>query len=458
MSSVELTHMGSQKIPKLLMQFAIPIVIGMLANAMYNLVDRAFIGNFINKQALTAATVYHPYFMLTIAFSCMVGSGSTAYVSSSFGSKDYPLAQRIFTNAITLVLVFMLPLTLVGMLFAPTILKASGASHEILPLALEYFYVMALGAPFGGLAFVLSCLIRSENHPKCALKVTLVGACLNVVLDALFIIVFKMGIFGAGLATAISQVVSLIYAISFYYRKESVLKLKGVHLIPEKMIAKKVISIGISSSIVILSFGLFSLLMNKTLYQYGGDDAIAVMGILMTLDSLLFLPIIGICDGAQPIFGYNYGAKNFKRIYETLKFGTLITFLYACISFVIVFTLSKYLIAIFTNSEEIIKEGAKALRFSYSAVFFAGFGIIMSSLFQALQRVKYCIFLGLARTLLIFIPLIYILPPLMGLNGAWLCLPAIDFSGSLFGAIFFYFERKRLNKEEEALSLLQSES
>jgi len=445
--------MGTRPIPGLLLSMTVPVIGGMLANALYNIIDRIFIGQFIGTDALAAATLYHPFFMTAFAVGSTVAIGSSSLVAISFGRKDNKYAQKTLNTSVNLVLFIMLTFIAVSEIFSMPILIMSGASDAILPMAMQYFDTVTPGLLFGSLAFILATLIRTENQPRFSLCVTVIGAVMNIVMDALFITVFKWGIFGAGLATTLAQLLSVSYAVSFYIRKKSVLKIGKIGRLPDIGIVKKIISIGFSSGLVIFGFGFFSLMMNRTLHKYGGDNAIAIVGIMMGWDSILTLPMIGISDAAQPIYGYNYGAKLFDRIYQTLKCAAIGCVSYGIISTAAVLLFAEYLVMTFTENPIIVKDGAEVLRICYITSIFAGIGVLAASLFQALGMAKTCIFLGLCRTIIIFIPLLMIFPRLWGLTGAWLCIPSVDVGGALFGTTFLYYAVKRLKKEEKDLQM-----
>jgi putative MATE family efflux protein len=334
-------------------------------------------------------------------------------------------------------------LTLSGYLYAPSIIRISGGSGAISKTAEEYFNIIVLGVPFSVFGFALSGYIRAEGFPKYAMGALVTGSLCNIVLDALFIVYFRLGTRGAAIATVLSQIIAFTWVLSFYVFKTGDLRISFSNLFPKYSIILRIFMLGLSPAILECGFALFMLLFNRALALNGGDLAISALGIFMGWDSVLFLPVLGIGEAVLPLFGYNFGAMLYHRVEAALKTAMALACGYfLCSAFVVRF-FAEFMVRMFTSNQELIDIAVIGMKISYAGVIFVGISIITNSYLQGLGRAKLAIFLTLCRHLLFLIPTILILPNYWGLMGVWGSFPVIDLcGGTLSVVLLLYLNRK----------------
>ena len=298
---------------KLLIKFSIPAIVGMLVNALYNIVDRIFIGNSVGSIGIGAIFVGSPVTLILMAFSTLVGVGANSLSSIRLGEDKKDEAELILGNAFVLLFIISSTLSVLGLTFIEPLLKIFGANENILPYSIAYLSIILIGAPFQSLGFGINNFIRGEGNPRVAMTTMLIGAILNVILDYTFIFIFDMGIKGAALATIIAQIVSAIWVISYFLGSKSMLKLKRKNIRLQKDIVKNILSIGLAPFSMHLASSMVTVILNNSLNTYGGDVAISSMGVIHSITMFILMPIFGINQGAQPIIGFNYGAKKYDR-------------------------------------------------------------------------------------------------------------------------------------------------
>jgi putative MATE family efflux protein len=429
--------MGTDSISRLMWRFSLPAIVGMLANALYNIVDRIFVGQTVGPLGIGAISVAFPFMMLVISFGLLIGVGSGALISISLGERRRARAGKAMGNAFVLLLGGGSIITLFGASFIEPILDLSGASATMMPLSLEYMNVAVWGVFFSTLAFGLNFFIRAEGNPRYAMFTLVFGAGANIVLDALFILVLDMGVRGAAIATLLSQILSALWAALYYARKMGTLRFRTKNLFPDGVIIRRILSVGMAPALTELSFTYVLILFNRLLRVYGGDLAISAMGIFFSLDSLFFLPVLGLAGGVQPIIGYNYGAKDYERVIHSVKAALKIGALFFTASFTLVMLFPEPLIRIFNSDDpELLALAARGMRLGYSGVILASVGLIASHTFQAIGKAKIGLFLTLSRHFFFILIPLYFLPPLIGTDGIWLALPLSDLGGALTGSWF----------------------
>ena len=433
--------MGRDSIPRLMVRFSLPAIGGMLANALYNIVDRIFVGRTVGPAGIGAISVVFPYMLLVFALGLLIGVGAGALVSISLGEKRRARAEKTMGNALVLLVAVSTAIAAAGGVFSTFILELSGASLTMLPLAREYMDVVVWGVPFSTLAFGLNFFIRAEGNPRYAMYTLFVGSFANILLDWAMIIGLGMGVRGAALATVASQVLSLGWAAAYFVRKMGTLRFRLKNLVPEGHTVLRMTSIGLAPFLTEISFTFVMALFNRVLRNYGGDLAISAMGIFFSLDSLFFLPVLGLAEGVQPIIGYNYGAKNYGRVISAVRWAILLALGYFACSFLIVLTVPETMIRIFNESDTVLLAlTVRAMRIGYSGLVFASVSIIASQTFQAIGKPGKGIFLTLSRHFLFILAPLYFLPPLMGTDGVWIAMPLSDLGGCLIGSLFLKYE------------------
>ncbi len=446
------SKLGEEKIGKLLLKFSIPAIIGMVVNALYNIVDRIFVGHIkeVGSLSLSGITIVFPIMIILMAFGMLIGIGATSLISIRLGEQKKEEAEKILGNAFILLIGITLIISITSLIFLDFILKQFGASDVVFPYAKAYITIILIGSIFQSIGFGMNNFIRAEGNPKVAMLTMLIGAILNTILDPIFIFVFHMGIKGAALATIISQAVSAIWVLSYFFGKRSTLKIHRTNLKLQKEIILKIISIGMAPFSMQIAASVIVVIMNKSLYTYGGDTAIAAMGIINSISMLILMPIFGINQGVQPIIGYNYGARSFERVKTALKLAIMAATTISTIGFIVVMAFPVELIGLFNKRDiNLIKIGSHGIRIVLAMLPIIGFQIVSSNYFQAIGKAKHSMFLSLSRQIIFLIPLLLLLPNFFQLNGVWLASPVSDILSSIVAGIFLFRELKRLKLKSE---------
>ena len=447
-------RMGSEPVLKLIVAFALPSIAGMLANALYNIVDRIFVGRVVGPEGLAAISLCFSFMIFNMGICLLFGVGAAPLMSIALGENDAERAERILGSTATGVFVVSCFITLFSALNIESVLRISGASEALLPAAREYLEIILLGLPFANLAFTLNFCIRAEGRPAFAMGTQMFGAFSNIVLDAVFIVGMGMGVAGAAWGTIISQFIAAVWVVSFYLRRLGVLRFRKKHLVPKISVLAQVLPLGLSPFLTEMSFTFFFVLFNRSLSNYGGDLAVSALGAFMGWDSLLFLPVIGIGEAVQTLFAYNYGARLMNRILEILKWALISGSTYFALSATSVYFGAEKMMMLFTTDAELLTMAAAGARISYAGVLFVGIALITISFFQGLGKAKICLFLNLARQVLFLIPSIWFLPRIFGLYGVWYCFPAMDIGGGLLGLYFLLREYRNLSLNQFEKRLL----
>ncbi|MCB2355575.1 MATE family efflux transporter [Clostridium estertheticum] len=446
------TKLGSESISKLLFKFSVPAITGMVVNALYNIVDRIYIGHIkgVGSYALSGLAITFPISVIIMAFGMLIGIGACSVISIRLGEKNVEAADNILGNAVMLLTIISLVLGIFGVLFLNKILILFGADQNNLPYAKAYIQIILMGAVFQNIGFGINNIIRAEGNPKMAMLTMMFGAIINIILDPIFIFVFKMGIQGAAIATVISQAFNTLLVLRYFTAKNSgsVLKLKKTNLKLNKYIVNDIFAIGVAPFSMQIASSLVAILYNRGLYTYGGNLAIAAMGILNSISMLIFMPIVGISQGIQPIIGYNYGAKLYDRVFKVLKLAIIFGTCIAVIGFIVVQLFANQLITIFVgNNPELIKLGAHGLRIDLMVLPILGFQILGASYFQAINEAKTSMILSVLRQVIVLIPIILILPLFLKLDGLWFSQPCADLIATALTIFFLVRSIKKLKNK-----------
>ena len=438
--------LGTQKISKLLIKQAIPASIGILVMSLNMIVDTIFVGQWIGSMAIAAVTVVLPIVFLISSIGMGIGIGGSSIISRAFGSNNFNKAYLTFGNQISLTLVLSIFFVIIGILFYNPLLLLFGANGAILEPATEYFNVVLYGVPFLAFAMMGNPVIRAEGKPKFAMYAMILPAISNIVLDIIFIKFLDLGMFGAGLATSISYAVCGLFIFSFFISKKSELVIKPSYFILKLAIVKEIIQLG---GVTIARQGTISVLMivlNATLFTYGGEKAIAVYGIINRVMMFALFPVLGVTQGFLPIAGYNYGAKNNERVKETIKMAMIYGSSVATLIFVGIMAFPEAIATIFTSDAALIKETPKALLYVFLATPVITAQLVGSAYFQAAGKALPALILTLLKQGFFLIPLVYILPKFFGLQGVWYSFPVADILATIVTLIFLRLEvRKNLN-------------
>lgn len=447
----------SESIIKLLIKFSVPAIVGMLVNALYNIVDRIYIGK-IGAIAMTGIGLSLPFMTLLMAFSMLVGIGAAARISIRLGEENKDDAEKILGNALTLLIIIMSVIAILGLIFKTPLLYLFGASEQTIWYADQYITVILLGSVFQGIGFGMNNIIRSEGNPHIAMYTMLLGAFTNIVLDPIFIFVFDMGIRGAAIATIISQLVTTIWVMYHFMSGKSHLKLHKKNLKLDGRIILSIVSIGMSPFFMQVAASVVSIVANNALKQHGGDMAISAMTVINAVAIFFLMPLFGLNQGAQPIIGFNYGAKEFGRVKKTLAYAITAATALCIFAFTLIQLNTEFLIKLFSNDTELLAVTTFGMRIYLCMFPIIGFQIISSNYFQATGKAPKAMFLSLLRQVIILIPMMAILPNIkgLGLTGVWLSAPISDFSASIVTAILIIREIKSL-KNKDSLDRLNSD-
>ncbi len=447
-------ELKTESVGKLLLRFSIPAMVGMMVNALYNVVDRMYIG-WIGPMAMTGIGLTLPFMTILMGFGMLVGIGAAAITSIRLGQGKREDAEKILGNAVTLLVIIMTIVMVIGLAFKIPLLYLFGASEATIGYADQYITIILLGAIFQGLGFGINNIIRAEGSPKIAMYTMLIGAVINIVLDPIFIFTFKMGISGAAIATILSQFVSTVWVMYHFMSGKSKLKFKMKNLKLEMPIVKSILAIGISPFSMQFAASVVTIIANNALKTSGGDIAIGAMTVINAIAIFFLMPIFGLNQGSQPIIGYNYGAKEYKRVKKALKLATIAATSICLLGFVLTQFFTESMIRIFNSDAQLIQVGTSGMRIWLCMLPLIGFQIISANYFQAVGKAPKAIFLSLLRQVIVLIPMLIILPHFFGLTGVWVAGPIADFTASLVTAIFLFNEIRHLDNSQEAATELE---
>ena len=404
--------LGTASIPKLLAKLAVPTVIAQIINMLYNIVDRIYIGHIpnIGSSALTGVGLFVPILMLINAFAMLAGAGGAPLAAIAMGKQDKEKAEHILGNCFTLLLFFALILTFAFYMGAPTLLKLFGASDATLPFALDYARIYIAGSIFVFIVMGMNPFITTQGFTKISMLTTVIGALLNIILDPIFIFVLGLGVKGAAIATILSQAVGATWILLFLKGKKTNLRLKLNFMKLNPKIFLPCLGLGISTFVMMSTESLLSVSFTSSLARFGGDIAVGSMTIITSVFMLLTMPLQGICQGAQPILSYNFGADNKDRVKKTFYLELAVCMTYAIIFWVICMFVPHVFTGIFTNDKALVEYASWALRIYMAAMFAMGAQNTCQQSFMALGQAKISLFLAVLRKLILLIPFIFILP------------------------------------------------
>jgi len=435
-----------EKIGKLMWNYFVPAFAAMMANVLYNIVDRIYIGQGVDALALAGLSVIFPLMIIIMAFGMLVGMGSAVRISLSLGEKDYHKANRILGNALFLAFALGIVLMVTGFLVRDKVLLIFGAGPETLKYASDYFVIILAGIPFAMTGYALNNIIRAEGNPRIAMVSVFISAGINIVLDPILIFGFDMGVRGAAYATIFSQFVLFAWVLLHFRGKKSIVKLYIPNIYPDPYIIKHIISIGIAPFAMNAAASIVTALMNRQFIKYGGDIAVGALGIVNSTTMMMVMTIISINMAIQPIIGFNYGAGLYCRVKETVVKAIRYSTLVATGGWLICMLIPGLVISIFNHDNMELREaGVMGLRIYCAVLPIIGFQIIASSYFQAIGKAKLATFLSLLRQIIVLLPLILLLPNFWGVEGVWIANPVSDVVAAVVTYIFFRNELRKLN-------------
>ncbi len=443
-------ELEKNKIGSLIASYSIPSIVGMVVMASYNIVDRIFVGRGVGTDAISAIAITFPITIVIMGFGQLVGMGAMAVVSINLGEKKKEAAERVLENAFLLVAIVSLGLSTLIYLTMRPLLSLLGGAGEVHALAVLYLSVLVFGIPFQFVSFSMNGVIRAEGSPRMALVTILISGIFNIILNPIFIFQLHMGIRGSALATVLSQIIGAIWVLVYFSGKRSYLKLRRLSF--NRDVVVRILSIGISPLIMQVAGSFITFIFNKSVLAYGGNLAIAVMGIGTSFMMLIMMPLYGLNQGLQPIIGYNFGARHFDRVLEALRKGIIIATSVCLFGFFLTMFFSTEIMSVFNSDDaELIRMGSRALKIFLLMLPLNGFQIVSWAYFQAVGRPKQALILTTTKQVLFIIPLVLILPQFLGLDGIFVAAPIADFLAACLAGIMLFLEVRRLRELQKGM-------
>lgn len=433
---------------KLLIKFSIPAILGMVVNALYNVVDRMYIGHIpdVGGMALTGVGITFPIMNIILGVAMLVGVGAGAKLSIDMGSGKKENAERILGTAIVLQVLAAIVVGAIGIAFLNPLLTMFGATANTIGYAKDYIVIILSGCIFNISGYVLTSTIRAEGNPKIASIIILLCAVTNIILDPIFIFGLGMGVKGAAVATVISQAVGCILGVTYYKSNKSMLKIRRVNMKWDLEMILPILAIGMAPFLMQFAASGVSLVANRSLLQYGDDLAIGAMAIINSVVMLCLMPVIGINQGAQPILGYNYGAKLYTRVKQTIVYACIAGTAFSCLGWVLTQVFTEQLVKAFNNDPQLLAITTQGLKLWTAFLCVVGFQIVASNYYQAIGKARVAIILSLMRQVIILIPAMIIIPRLLGLKGIWVAGALSDLLSTLITVVLFVIEFRHLNQ------------
>ncbi len=440
-------ELGTKPVGALLLQYALPAIVAMVASSLYNMVDSIFIGQGVGAVAISGLAITFPFMNLSAAFGAAIGVGSSTFLSVKLGQRDYEIANRILGNNAMLNIIVGIGFGAICLLFLDPILRFFGASDATLPYAREYMQIILVGNAVTHLYLGQNAVLRAASKPKMAMYITIFTVIFNALLDPLFIYTFQMGIRGAAYATVLAQFVALCWQWRLFSDKEELLHFEYDKFRIEMPIVRNIIGIGISPFAMNACACLVVIFINNSLVSYGGDMAVGAYGIANRIAFVFVMVTMGVCQGMQPIAGYNYGAENYHRMLEVLRLASITGTAVCFVGFLIAMLIPETCARLFTSDPTLIGYSVLALRYMMCTFFFIGAQMVITNFFQSIGKAKISIFLSLSRQLIFLVPLIYILPQYMGLDGVWLSMPVSDIVAAVMAYVMIFMYIKKFNRK-----------
>jgi len=444
--------LATKSIGRLIWEYSLPAIVGTVVMSLYNIVDRIFIGQGVGPLAISGLALTFPFMILLMAFGMLVGAGSATRISITLGENNKEKAEKILANALLLTFIISGTIVVLSYIFMHDLLRLFGGTEKTIQYAEDYMRIIIPGGILSALNFGFNNIMRASGYPTKAMYTMVVCALINVILDPIFIFVFHWGIQGAAIATNISYLVGTIWVLWHFMLPNSIIKFYRKNFRLEKDIVMSIISIGMSPFSMQLAASFIFILINTTLLQYGGDLAIGAFGIINSINTLIIMIIIGLNQGTQPIIGYNFGAGLYQRMFKTLKIAVVVATGISTFGFIIGTFYPDVLSSLFTRDIGLRRIASKALQISIAVYPIIGFQIVVTNFFQSIGKANISIFLSLTRQFLFLVPSLIILPPILGLTGAWAAMPVSDGLATIVSATtIIYFIRKFKRNNVEAI-------
>jgi putative MATE family efflux protein len=443
--------LGKENIGKLLFKLSTPVIIGMLVQALYNVVDTFFVGMAYGAdslQAIGGLSIAFPVQMIIMAFGVVLGTGGSSIISRALGARENEKAERVLGNIFSLSLILSVVIAVPCLLYLDSILKVFGATDGVLPYAMDYLEYIIAGGVFFVFGVAVQSIVRAEGNARLAMNSMLVGGGLNILLDPVFMFGFGMGVKGAAIATVLSQAVASVWLLLYCLKGKGAVRFRSETLKPDPGIIKEIGAIGIGSFVMQCSSSVMMIFVYNALAMYGGDVAIAVFGVVIKINSFIFMPLMGLGFGLQPIIGFNYGAKRYDRIVEAVKLSLAVTTAFGLFGLLIIYLFTEQILGLFSADQQYLEMGKTAVMIMILGTPLIGLNVVTSILFQSLGKAKPAFLLSMSRQLLFLIPAVILLPRLYNLPGVWAAFPVADFLAFLLSG-FLLFRVYRVFKERK---------
>ena len=420
-------ELGTKPVGQLLWQYALPAIVAMSASSIYNIIDRAMIGQIVGPEAIAGLGITFPFMNLSAAFGAAVGVGSSASISVKLGQRDYQTAQNLLGNTMTLNLIIGFSFMVISLLFLDPILYFFGASEVTLPYAREFMTIILLGNVMTHMYFGMNAVLRAAGKPKHAMYSVLFTVAMNIVLVVMFVWWFRWGIRGAALATVTSQTLAMCWQLWLFSNPNEILHLKrGIYKLKQRLVMS-IIAIGISPFLMNVTSCVIVIIMNNQFVRYGGDMAVGAYSIANSVVMMFFMFVMGVCQGMQPIVGYNYGAEKYDRMLRCLFLAIGYATLILLIGWALSMLFPREIARIFTTDPTLMDMSARGIKLDMLVFFVVGSQATITHFFQSIGKVKVSIFLSLSRQLFLLLPMVYVFPLFWDLDGVWYSMPASDF-------------------------------
>ena len=445
-AQAKLRALENAPVGRLLWEYSLPTVVGLLVMSLYNVVDRILIGRGVGADAISGLAITFPVMNLATALGVLVGAGATTRVSILLGQKNHRGASEVLGNALVLLLINATIYISIFGIFIDPILRAFGASDATLPYARDFILWLLPGLLMTNLAFGFNNIMRASGYPRRAMETMILGALANLILAPIFIFVLDLGIKGAAIATDIAMTFSMFFVMAHFVRRDVTLRFtRGIYRLRASVVLS-IVSIGAAPALVNAASCFINVIINNSLARYGGDSAIGAAGIFTTYTSLIVMIVLGICQGMQAIVGYNYGAGRLDRLRKALLLVTAVATLICFVGSIFGLLFPRLIAKAFTTDTYLIDVTDGCLSHALLAFSVAGFQIVATTFFQSIGCVGKSIFLSLARQVIFLIPLLLWLPDFFGLNGVWLSFPGSDICATVVTAAMIVYEFRRINR------------
>lgn len=444
-------NLGNDKISKLLLDMSIPAILSMLVAAIYNIVDRIFIGR-INPLGLTAIGITMPFQVVQMAFILLIGVGGSTLISIKYGEKKYDSAEKILYNSLVLIIISELIISLVCIIFMDPIFDLMGVSKDVYGYAKDYIWIILIGGVPGLTGYCLNNSVRSLGHAKESMIIVMVSSILNIILDALFIFVFKWDVKGAAIATVISQTMVTVFVLYFFIKAEDIpIKFRKKNASFDLKAVWEIFQNGLPNFYMNLFGTIVSIILNRFIIDFGGDYHLASVTIISSVSLFITMIIYGISQGAQPLIGYNFGANKYHRIVETVKLTTGVIVAISSLFLIFIEFYPKFFVYPYTSDARLLDITGHNIRIYLLGITFVGIHSIATTYFQSIRRPKISSLLYILRYGGILIPLLYIVPKIMGINGVYLSNALSDIISGAVALIFLYIDIHSLSKRQGLL-------